>query len=73
MLPALQLQGSSLSMALHCPVFNYLCQVHPWKEMMTKDEPCSLDTGVTEEIEMVEIITRKDIQEEGEEENKLRK
>ena len=39
--------------------------------MMTQDEPCSLDTGVTEEIEMVEIVTRKDIQEEGEEENEL--
>ena len=36
--------------------------------MMTKDEPCSLDTGVTEEFEMVEIVTRK---EEGEEENEL--
>ena len=29
--------------------------------MMTKDKPCSPDTGVTEEIEMVDIVISQDV------------
>ena len=59
MLPALQLQGSSLSMAVQCQL--NLLQVHPWKEMMTKDKSRSPDSGITEDIEMVDIITKRKI------------
>ena len=41
--------------------------------MMTKDKSHSPDSGITEDIEMVDIITtREDIQEEGDEPIKLR-
>ena len=48
-----------------CAAFLSLFQVHPWKDMMRKDKPNSPNTGISEEIEMVDIaITNTDTDQE---------